>query len=206
MSKNKSNKTALWLVLVLVAAGIGGVVGYQYAGHQQAVVAPTTDTDPKPTPEPDKPTTDPQPEPADSNDPEPKPQDPAPQPSDNAITFRAFGGGSGSLAVDTATYTNNSFQIERIEWSEASGTIYVTGKMRAFEAVGYMRVRDENNMLLEPESIIRAREGAPAWSGIKGEIPLKKDYEGRVLYVEFFVKSMNDGTRTDILRVPIKPI
>jgi hypothetical protein len=207
MSSKPKSRTALWLALVLAAAGAGGVAGYQFANHQQAVVAPSDNQDNTQTLGNQKPPADaepqqPAPKPVDS----PKPQEPAPQQSGDAITFEAFGGGSGSFEVDTAKYTNNSFQVERIDWNEASNTIYVIGKMRAFEAVGYMRVRDKNNQILEPESVIRAREGAPAWSMIKGEIPMKKDYEGRVLYVEFFIKSMKDGTRTDILRVPIKPV
>lgn len=211
MSSMNKSKAALWAIVILAAVGIGAVGGYQFAGTQKAVVSPVDDTDKPNTPEPQeepgtnepKPT---EPKPGDGGTDQPKPQEPVQEPSGDAIEFKVFGGGSGSLDLDTAAYSNNSFQLERVEWSEASGSIFVSGKMRAFEAVGYMRVRDEHNKILEPESVIRAREGAPAWSGIKGEIPLNPDYEGRVLYVEFFVKSMNDGSRYDIVRLPIKPI
>lgn len=188
------------------------MVGYKVAELQETSGEPLpTDpskeqpqpipTKPEPTkPEPQEPTKTP-----DTKEPQqPAPSTPPPAQASDVIAVRAFQG-SGSLPLQGKGLKNSAFDIERIDWSEANQTIIVVGKMRVFEAVGYMRVRDENKAIIEPERVIRAAEGAPAWSRIEGQIPLLNEYKGKTLIVEFYEKSANDGSRIHMLSFKIKP-
>lgn len=203
-------KIAVILLAGLLVFGIGGVVGYKGAELQDTSGEPLpTDPGKEQQPEPNKPEPTPaepqQPtETPDTNPPEPTTPTTPPAQTSDVISVRAFHG-SGSLPLQDKKLKNNAFDIERIDWSEANQTIVIVGKMRVFEAVGYVRVRDENKAIIEPERVIRAAEGAPAWSRVEAQIPLVAEYKGKTLIVEFYEKSANDGSRTNMLSLKIKP-
>ena len=207
--RNKSkNRWALGLA-VGIAIGVAGSLAYNlYSNHNEPVTAPPAQEDPVKQP-------DPQPEPAQPGD---KPATDTPQPSEppaqqppaeqpntgSTITFPGYTG-SGSLPLQDRKLVNNAFQIERLDWSESSRTLTISGKMRIFEAVGFMRVRDENKQIVEPERVVRAPEGAPAWSPIQVEMALDPANRGKRLFVEFYARSPKDGSIVDLLQVEIKP-
>lgn len=200
-------KTTIWLfaILLIAAVGTGFYVGYWQGGQEdRQVVAPA---DPPQTPAP-APTTPQQPpktpaQPTTPPQPDPQPTTPSSPETSDVITVSAFSD-TGSLSLAERALQNDAFQLERLDW-EAGRTLYISGKMRAFEAVGNYRVRDENKVLLEPEQVVRAAEGAPAWSPIRAAVPLKPAYKGKTLLIEFFIRSANDGSRTHMITVKVKP-
>ena len=200
-------KTTIWLFALLVIAAVGTSFYIGYWQGERDVVAPA---DPTPAPAPATPTTPATPQqppktpsqPTTPPKPDPQPTTPAPQPSD-VVTIQAFNN-SGSLLLKERSLQSDAFQIERLDW-EAGRTLYISGNMRAFEAVGNYRVRDENKQLLEAEQVVRAPEGAPAWSPIQAAVPLKPEYKGKTLLIEFYTRSPNDGSRTNMLTLKVKP-
>jgi len=154
-------------------------------------------------PEPGKPTDGAKP--GDSTKPgSSKPDSPStPAPSD-VVSFKGFTG-SGTLSLSTYKLANEAFQLERLDWNESNKGVVIYGKMRAFEGVGAMRVRDENKIIVEPEVTIRAKEGAPAWSDIQATFTLDPAYKGKTLLVEFYTHSPNDGAIVNRLTMKIKP-
>lgn len=210
MSKSSKGKNRVALGIAIgLTIGVGGSLAYNlYGNHADPVTSPPAQDEPvkqpDPQPEPaktdDKPTTAPEPAPQPQNQ-----QPPADKPtSSTAIAFPGYTG-SGSLSLKDRKLSNNAFQIERIDWSESNRSVTLYGKMRAFEAVGQMRVRDEQKQIVVPERVIRANEGAPAWSPIHVSFVLSPEYRGKTLTVEFYVNSPKDGSKTDILNVEIKP-
>ncbi|PWK10329.1 Gmad2 immunoglobulin-like domain-containing protein [Tumebacillus permanentifrigoris] len=195
--------------IVVVLAG-GGFVAYQMLDENKSVTAPVdpqpskpaqpdADTQPQPAPKPaDNSTT-----PNNTQDPKPNPNEPSTPAASDVITLSAYTG-SGSYPLKSKAYTNNSFQLERVDWSESSKTLSFVGKMRAFEAVGYFRVRDQNKVVIESESVLRASAGAPEWGNIKADLSLVPEYKGQTLTVDFYTKSAKDGSRTDMLSLKIK--
>jgi hypothetical protein len=200
-------KWAAASAIVVVLAG-GGVGLYQMSEPDKTVTAPVD-----PQPKPAQPATDtqqPAPKPADNNttptpapDSKPGTAEPATPAASDVIAIPAYQG-SGSYPLKGKEVTNNSFQLERIDWSESSKTLSFVGKMRAFEAVGYFRVRDQNKVVIESESVIRASAGAPEWGAIKADLSLPPEYKGQTLTFDFFIKSAKDGSRTDMLSLKVK--
>lgn len=202
-------KTTIWLfaVLVIAAVGTGFYIGYWQGGQEDRQVVAPADPTPEPAPAPTTPQQPPKTPAQPTKPPQPDPQpttppvtQPKPEPSD-AVTIAAYSD-TGSLSLAARALQNSAFQIERLDW-EAGRTLYISGKMRAFEAVGNYRVRDENKQLLEPEQVVRAPEGAPAWSPIKAAVPLKPEYKGKTLLIEFFTRSPNDGSRINMITVKV---
>ncbi|MBL0386692.1 hypothetical protein JJB07_08510 [Tumebacillus sp. ITR2] len=196
---------------VVIVLGGGGFTAYQYTQGDKLVTAPVDSTPSQPS-DSTKPAQ-PAPVPQDNsttpsngtNDPSPSEggtTTPTPSTSD-VITLSAYSG-SGSYPLKGAAFSNNSFQLERIDWSESSKTLSFIGKMRAFEAVGYFRVRDQNKVVIESESGIKASAGAPEWGTIKADLSLPPEYKGQTLTVDFYTKSAKDGSRTDMLSLKIK--
>jgi hypothetical protein len=204
-------KIATVVVAGLLIAGIGGVAGYKIAG--QFDTAPVNTTPSEPTSEQGKPApTEPgapqepakTPEDTKTQEPSQTPPSTPSAPSSDVISVRAYQG-SGSMPLTDKGLKNSAFDIERLDWSEANRTLHVIGKMRVFEAVGYMRMRDENKEIVEPERVIRAAEGAPAWSSFEAQVSLMPEYKGKTLLVEFYEKSAKDGSRVHMLTFKIKP-
>jgi hypothetical protein len=209
----KKGRLILWSVILLAVLGVGVYAGLQFAGRgDQTAIAPATPTDAgqqtgtsgsKTEPGTSQPPAQTSP-PSDSKTPTTPPaQKPPelPQKSD-VLTLNAYSG-SGSLPIEDMGYANDAFRLERIDWQ--GGTLHIVGKMRAFEAVGYFRVRDENKQVVFAETVIRAREGAPAWSAFdEASFPLAPALKGKALSVEFYVKSMKDGSRINMLTMKIR--
>lgn len=205
-------KVAFGILAVLLIAGIGGAAGVvtYKALDDNPVSKPTEPAPSQPQPVPNQPKpepTTPQ-EPAKTPDTPTKPQEPAKTPPavpSDVISVRAFQG-SGSMPLTDKGLKNSAFDIERIDWSEANNSLVVVGKMRVFEAVAYMRVRDENKAIVEPERVIRAAAGAPAWSPMEGTaIARVPEHKGKTLLVDFYEKSANDGSRIHMLTFKIRP-
>ncbi|WP_157729604.1 Gmad2 immunoglobulin-like domain-containing protein [Tumebacillus algifaecis] len=201
-----TNKKAwpIWLGAVVVVGAVAYLSNTYFSKQDEPIGKPVTEQpgeqhqEPKPAQEPAQqpaPPTTPTPEPGTSQ---------TPVPATDAISFAAYSG-SGSMNIRDRGYVNDAFQLKSIDWSDASRTLYVFLDMRAFEGVAYFRVKDETGMLLEPESVLQAGEGAPAWSPVQAEIPLVSEYKGKVLLVEFYTKSASDGSRTNPLLLKIKP-
>lgn len=191
---------------IVVVLG-GGAVAYKLMSEDKPVTSPV---DPAPTPT--KPNTDKDPQQPATNTPDtsttpgttqPNTTEPTTPAASDTITLKAYTG-SGSYPLKDAKFSNNSFQLERIDWSESSKTISFVGKMRAFEAVGYFRVRDANKTVIEAESPIKASIGAPEWGTIKADLSLAPEYKGQALTVDFYTKSQKDGSRIDMLSIPLK--
>ncbi|MGB8955636.1 MAG: Gmad2 immunoglobulin-like domain-containing protein [Tumebacillaceae bacterium] len=205
------NRVALGIAVIVTIVAAGSLAYNLYSNHADPVTSPPEQSEPVKPNEPTK-----QPEPVKSDDAQTNTPQPAPQPQNQqqppaqqpagstVITFPGYTG-SGSLSLKDRNLSNNSFQIERIDWSESNKSVTISGKMRAFEAVGSMRVLDEQKQIVEPERPVRAAEGAPSWSPIQVSMPLTPEYKGKTLTVEFYVKSAKDGSKTDILKVEIKP-
>ncbi|ARU61657.1 hypothetical protein CBW65_11990 [Tumebacillus avium] len=205
---NRDNKKTwlVWLSTAVIIAAVAFTGGYYFSKQSEPVVQPVKEEPVKPTPEP---TPTPQPEPTPTpTTPTPQPTEPGtpqtPAPASDVFAINAYSG-SGSLDIRDRGLENGAFRVKSIDWSDTSRTLYVSADMRAFEGVAYFRVKDENGTLLEPESVLRATEGAPAWSPVQAQVPLIEAYQGKVLVVEFYAKSANDGSRINILRLKIKP-
>jgi hypothetical protein len=207
---NQDKKTwPMWLGAVVIAGAVAFSGGYYLSKQSEPGLQPATEQPgqnnlapnlapvPEPTPSP---TPTPSPAPAPGGSSEPGEQ----APSGDVISFSAYTG-SGSMPLVDRGLENGAFQIKSIDWSSTSNTLYINANMRAFEGVGYFRVKDENGALLEPESALHATEGAPSYSPVKAEIPLVPEYRGKVMVVEFYVKSANDGSRINMLKMKIKP-
>jgi hypothetical protein len=203
-------KNKAWMavggVVLLVAAGT--TIGYQLGQKNEETVAPVSVQQEMPTqekPTQEKPKVQEPPVQQDANQ---KPTDPVPKADggsgSGAVSFTPYQG-EGTVSLADKGLKNNAFQVESLVWSSARKSFFVVGKMRAFEAVGYVRVRDEQKQIVFPETVVRAAEGAPAWSKIQAEIPIEESYKGKVLNVEFYVKSAKDGSRQDMLTVKVKP-
>lgn len=204
------NRVALGIAVGVTIVAAGSLAYNLYSNHHaEPAASPPAQTEPVKQPAP-------QPAPAKTDDAQTQAPQPAQQPqnqqqppaqkptSSTAISFPGYEG-SGSQPLQDLKLSNNSFQIERIDWSESNKSVTLSGKMRAFEAIGYMRVRDEQKQIVEPERVVRATEGAPSWSPIQVSFALSPEYKGKTLTVEFYVKSPKDGRKTDILNVAIKP-
>lgn len=194
----------IWLGAMVIVAVVASAGGY-YASKQGEPKEPATDEGNKQAETPPTGAQTPTPEPTPTPTPTPSPNEPSGQaPAQDAITFSAYTG-SGSIDLRDRKLENDAFKIKSIDWSDASRTLYLQVDMRAFEGVAYFRVKDDAGVLLEPESVLRATEGAPAWSPVQAEIPLIPDYQGKQLVVEFYAKSAKDGSRVNMLKLKLHP-
>ncbi|WP_045516337.1 Gmad2 immunoglobulin-like domain-containing protein [Neobacillus niacini] len=95
-------------------------------------------------------------------------------------------------------YENESFKEVKV--SKSNGKITVEGKARVFEGVFQYAVISGTEILLENHY---QTDGAPAWGNfeitIDKELMTKEDVS-----IELFVYSAKDGSKTDILTIPIK--
>ncbi|TCP55638.1 immunoglobulin-like protein involved in spore germination [Tumebacillus sp. BK434] len=208
MGNRDNKKTWLgWLSAVVIVGAVAFTGGYYFSKQSEPVSQPVNEEPAKQTPDP-TPTPQPEQTPDPTPTPTPQPSDPGtpqtPAPAGDVIAINAYDG-SGSLDIRSRGLENGAFRLKNIDWSDTSRTLYVSADMRAFEGVAYFRVKDENGTLLEPESVLRATQGAPAWSPVQAQVPLVDEYRGKVLVVEFYAKSAKDGSRINILPLKIKP-
>jgi Immunoglobulin-like domain of bacterial spore germination len=106
--------------------------------------------------------------------------------------------GNNQEEVDNKQYENNAFK--EVTVSKSNGNLMVKGKARVFEGVFQYAVISEKEILLENHY---QTEGAPAWGSF--EITIEKELLTKEkVSIELFVYSAKDGSRTDILTIPIK--
>jgi hypothetical protein len=99
---------------------------------------------------------------------------------------------------DQKQYENNAFK--EVSVSKSNGNLIVKGKARVFEGVFQYAVISGTEILLEDHY---QTEGAPAWGSF--EITIDKELLTKEkVSIELFVYSAKDGSKTDILTIPIK--
>jgi hypothetical protein len=99
---------------------------------------------------------------------------------------------------DKKQYENNAFK--EVTVSKSNGNLMVKGKARVFEGVFQYAVISGTEILLENHY---QTEGAPAWGSF--EITIDKELLTKEkVSIELFVYSAKDGSKTDILTIPIK--
>ncbi|MFC5529849.1 Gmad2 immunoglobulin-like domain-containing protein [Cohnella yongneupensis] len=103
---------------------------------------------------------------------------------------------------DGSSVQNNAYR--NIKVSGQGGHYTVTGEGRVFEAVMSYAVEDGHNYLLEQN--VQLDEGAPAWSPFQLNIviPAKHIPSNGTLMLELFEYSAKDGTKINILSVPLE--
>lgn len=100
--------------------------------------------------------------------------------------------------ADPKVYQNNSFKS--VVLSEKDGKIIVKGQARVFEGVFQYAVTSGNKTILEDHY---QTEGAPAWGNF--EISLDQSLvEKTGATFELFVYSAKDGSKVDVLTIPLK--
>ncbi|WHY00975.1 Gmad2 immunoglobulin-like domain-containing protein [Neobacillus sp. DY30] len=95
-------------------------------------------------------------------------------------------------------YENNAFK--EVTVSKPNGKIIVKGKARVFEGVFQYAVISGKEILLENHY---QTEGAPAWGNFEISIDEELMNKGADS-IELFVYSAKDGSKTDILTIPLK--
>ncbi|MEH6992804.1 Gmad2 immunoglobulin-like domain-containing protein [Neobacillus drentensis] len=100
--------------------------------------------------------------------------------------------------VDTKQYQNEVFK--EVTVSKSNGEAIVKGKARVFEGVFQYAVISGPEILQENHY---QTDGAPAWGSF--EITIDKELLTKEeVTIELFVYSAKDGSKTDILTIPIK--
>ncbi|MDR7000341.1 Gmad2 immunoglobulin-like domain-containing protein [Neobacillus niacini] len=100
--------------------------------------------------------------------------------------------------TDPKVYQNNSFK--KVVLSEKDGKIIVKGQARVFEGVFQYAVTAENKIILQDHY---QTEGAPTWGDF--EISFDKSLAKKTgAAFELFVYSAKDGSKTDVLTIPLK--
>jgi hypothetical protein len=96
---------------------------------------------------------------------------------------------------------NNAFR--NIEVDNNGKVFTITGEARVFEAVFQYEVIEEGNVILS--SVETVTEGAPSWSPFTLSLDLNNVIigDGEVV-LELFVYSANDGSKENILTVPLQ--
>jgi ABC-type oligopeptide transport system substrate-binding subunit len=106
--------------------------------------------------------------------------------------------GNNQEEVDNKQYENNAFK--EVTVSKLNGNLMVKGKARVFEGVFQYAVISEKEILLENHY---QTEGAPTWGSFV--ITIEKEHLTKEkVSIELFVYSAKDGSKTDILTIPIK--
>lgn len=97
---------------------------------------------------------------------------------------------------------NNAFR--NIKASGSSGIYKITGEARIFEANMSYAVSDGHTYILEKNYQLKA--GAPAWSAFTLDIVIPKEKQpvNGTLSLELFEYSAKDGSRVNILTVPLE--
>jgi hypothetical protein len=106
--------------------------------------------------------------------------------------------GNNQDEEDNKQYENNAFK--EVTVSKSNGKIMVKGKARVFEGVFQYAVISGTEILLEDHY---QTDGAPAWGDFEilvGEELLNNE----AVSIELFVYSAKDGSKTDILIIPLK--
>lgn len=104
---------------------------------------------------------------------------------------------------------NNTFQLLKFATLAEPKQFRVTGKMRAFEAVGATRLLVDGHPI--PQSAdgnavvtIHASEGAPAWGDFHVDYQYPASLSGHMAVVEFYVNSPKDGSPVNKVQVRIQ--
>lgn len=96
-------------------------------------------------------------------------------------------------------YGNNAFKEVSVSALQ-DGSVVVNGKARVFEGVFQYAVIAGTEVVKESHY---QTEGAPAWGSF--EIPIEKELlTSEEVSLELFVYSAKDGSKIDILTIPIK--
>ena len=106
--------------------------------------------------------------------------------------------GNDQEQVDNKQYQNEVFN--EVTVSKSNGEATVKGKARVFEGVFQYAVISGTEILLENHY---QTDGAPAWGSF--EITIEKELLTKEeVSIELFVYSAKDGSKTDVLTIPIK--
>jgi hypothetical protein len=106
--------------------------------------------------------------------------------------------GNNQEEVDTKQYENDAFK--EVSVSKSNGKVMVKGKARVFEGVFQYAVISGMEILQENHY---QTDGAPAWGSF--EITIEKEMLTKEdVSIELFVYSAKDGSKTDLLTIPIK--
>ncbi|WHZ03379.1 Gmad2 immunoglobulin-like domain-containing protein [Neobacillus sp. YX16] len=106
--------------------------------------------------------------------------------------------GNDQEQVDNKQYQNEVFK--EVTVSKSEGEALVKGKARVFEGVFQYAVISGTEILQENHY---QTDGAPAWGSF--EIAIDKELLTKEeVTIELFVYSAKDGSKTDILTIPIK--
>jgi ABC-type oligopeptide transport system substrate-binding subunit len=106
--------------------------------------------------------------------------------------------GNDQEQVENKQYQNEVFK--EVTVSKTNGEATVKGKARVFEGVFQYAVISGTEILQENHY---QTDGAPAWGSF--EITIEKELLTKEeVTIELFVYSAKDGSKTDILTIPIK--
>lgn len=106
--------------------------------------------------------------------------------------------GNSQEPEDNKQYQNDVFK--EVTVSKSNGGATISGKARVFEGVFQYAVISGTDVLLEDHYQI---DGAPAWGSF--EITIEKELlTKKGVSIELFVYSAKDGSKTDILTIPLK--
>jgi ABC-type oligopeptide transport system substrate-binding subunit len=106
--------------------------------------------------------------------------------------------GNDQEPVDNKQYQNEVFN--EVTVSKSNGEATVKGKARVFEGVFQYAVISGTEILQENHY---QTDGAPAWGSF--EITIEKELLTKEeVSIELFVYSAKDGSKTDILTIPLK--
>jgi hypothetical protein len=106
--------------------------------------------------------------------------------------------GNDKEQVDNKQYQNEVFK--EVTVSKSNGEATVKGKARVFEGVFQYAVISGTEIVKENHY---QTDGAPAWGSF--EITIEKELlASEEVSIELFVYSAKDGSKTDVLTIPIK--
>jgi hypothetical protein len=105
--------------------------------------------------------------------------------------------------------SNDTYQLTFIKALDEPRHFRVTGKLRAFEAVGAAVLKDPNGQLVPQDAAgnhvvrIQASMGAPAWGDFTADFQYPAVYRGQTVIMEFYVNSPKDGSKQHVLDVSL---
>lgn len=106
--------------------------------------------------------------------------------------------GDNQEQEDNKQYQNEVFK--EVTVSKSNGEAVISGKARVFEGVFQYAVISGTEILQENHY---QTDGAPAWGSF--EITIEKELLTKEeVSIELFVYSAKDGSKTDILTIPLK--
>jgi hypothetical protein len=118
--------------------------------------------------------------------------------TDNDKKPDVINNGNNQEPEDTKQYQNEVFK--EVTVSKSNGGATISGKARVFEGVFQYAVISGTEILQENHY---QTDGAPAWGSF--EIKIDKEHLTKEkVSIELFVYSAKDGSKTDILTIPIK--